>query len=423
MRAFSLAPERLAHTARWILLAGWIYLVASLLAPTIAPDIIARRLIGDQLNKEFGYNDGPLIFWGVIVPLGILIIFVLSHELWRRLCPLAFASQLFRAIGKQRLVMVKGKPMVAKVNNESWLHKNHIKLQWSLFITGITFRLLFTNGNPVALGLFLLATILSAIFVGWAYGGKAWCQYFCPMAPVQSILIGPKSYLGGDSHTTSTTKVTQSMCRTVDSDGKEQSSCIACQNPCIDIDSERAYWSSLNKKRALSWAWYSYPGIILCFFLLMQAVGDGDRSYLSSRHWAYDEHIWERVGKPLDFFAREKHSSEGKAPPPLLLPTAAEIQINEKLRRLSNPQRIETTQNPENKNLDTRRNGSYIEPTSKINLQKSGRSNSTTSSMNGQQAGKNSTSNNTNISNESLPPPMQPPDFNGNTNHQPGKFF
>jgi hypothetical protein len=35
------------------------------------------------------------------------------------------------------------------------------------------------------------------------------------------------------------------MCRTVLPDGKEQSACVACQNPCIDIDAERNYWDSL----------------------------------------------------------------------------------------------------------------------------------------------------------------------------------
>ncbi len=45
---------------------------------------------------------GAKIFWGIVVPCGVLIIFVLGHETWRRICPLSFLSQIPRALGKQR---------------------------------------------------------------------------------------------------------------------------------------------------------------------------------------------------------------------------------------------------------------------------------------------------------------------------------
>jgi hypothetical protein len=70
-------------------------------------------------------------------------------------------------------------------------------------------------------------------------------------------------------------RVTQSMCRTITADGREQSACVACQAPCIDIDAERAFWQTLRGKRSLAWAWFSYPGLILAFFLLMEQVGVG----------------------------------------------------------------------------------------------------------------------------------------------------
>ena len=94
------------------------------------------------------------------------------------------------------------------------------------------------------------------------------------MGPVQTILTGQRSALGGALFLDigSTSKITQSMCRSIADSGKEQSACVACQASCIDIDSERHYWQFLRGKRGLAWAWYSYPGLILMFFELMMAV-------------------------------------------------------------------------------------------------------------------------------------------------------
>ena len=182
--------------------------------------------------------------------------------------------------------------------------RHHIELQWSLLITGLVLRLLVVNSSPLGLGLLLLLTIGASLLVGWAYGGKAWCQYVCPMAPVQAILIGPRSLLGSSAHLGGKSKMTQSMCRSVGELGKETSACVACQSPCIDIDSERLYWQTLRGKRGLDWAWYSYPGLILAFFLLIQWQGDGDINYLRSGRWAYDNGLAERVLTPLGRFSR-----------------------------------------------------------------------------------------------------------------------
>ncbi len=44
---------------------------------------------------EQPYSMTARIFWAMIVPAGLLIIFVLGHEFWRRICPLSF-SRKFR---------------------------------------------------------------------------------------------------------------------------------------------------------------------------------------------------------------------------------------------------------------------------------------------------------------------------------------
>ena len=306
MQIFSQWPERQARLVRWVLLIGWLLLILSLFLPLSIPANLVPECRAANLHCLLHHQPGNRLFWGVVVPSGVLMIVLLSHELWRRICPLAFASQLFRALGRQRTRLGKGgKPEVVKVATDSWLGRHHVQLQWSLLISGLCLRLLVVNSSPLGLALFLLVTLAAAIAVGWAYGGKAWCQYLCPMAPVQTVLTGPRGPLGSPAHLGTNSKITQSMCRSLGDSGKEQSVCVACQAPCLDIDSERAFWQNLSGKRGLEWAWYSYPGLVFAFFELMQRMDrgasaqDGDLVYLRSGLWAYDAGLPGRALDPL----------------------------------------------------------------------------------------------------------------------------
>ncbi|MFN9175774.1 MAG: 4Fe-4S binding protein, partial [Synechocystis sp.] len=132
--------------------------------------------------------------------------------------------------------------------------------------------------------LWILFAIAAAIFVGYFYGGKSWCQYFCPMAPVQTIFSEPRGLLGSKPHL-SDEKISQSMCRTVLPDKTEQSACVACQSPCFDIDSERAYWEGLNKPEK-SFVRYGYVGLVIGYFFYY---------YLYAGNWDYYfSGIWNR---------------------------------------------------------------------------------------------------------------------------------
>jgi hypothetical protein len=309
MQLFSRLPERRLRLVRWALLIGWLLLIASLLLPVLAlPEALmppcSVLLDPDcQLHRQ----PGNRLFWGTVVPMGVLMIGVLSHELWRRICPLAFVSQLARALGRQRSRPGrKGRPEVVQVEANSWLGRHHLALQWCLLIAGLCLRLLWVNGSPLGLAILLLVTLAAALLVGWAWGGKAWCQYVCPMGPVQTVLTGLRGPLGSPAHVGTTSRVTQSMCRIIASDGREQSACVACQAPCIDIDAERAFWQTLRGKRSLDWAWFSYPGLILAFFLLMEQVGGADTDlardplgYLRSGAWAFDAGLPQRIWQPL----------------------------------------------------------------------------------------------------------------------------
>ena len=298
MRLINALSERRAHLLRWILLVGWAGLILTMLIPGWDP--WPFDLDHCPNLRDCHHHEGNQMFWGVVVPLGVLMLVLFSHELWRRMCPLAFASQLFRALGLQRTVAGKGgRRDLGKVGANSWLARHHVHLQWTLFITGLSLRLLVVNSNPLALGLFLALTVLAALVVGWAYAGKAWCQYFCPMAPVQTLLTGPLSLLGSPAQLQTGSALTQSMCRSVGATGKESSACVACQSPCIDIDSERTYWQNLFGKPGLTWAWYSYPGLVIGFFLLIQDESRGGGDYLRSGMWAYDNKAMSLIFTPL----------------------------------------------------------------------------------------------------------------------------
>ncbi len=207
--------EQQIRKVRWVLTCAWLMLIASLFYDPISPlittanqtwslfrikpeDCIAVQNTCLDLQP---YPLGAPIFWGMIVPSSIFILLVFGHELWRRICPLSFLSQIPRALGWQRQIKRtdsktgKVRYEIPKVKKDSWLGKNYLYLQFGLLFIGLCSRILFINGNAIALGLWLVITIAAAITVGYLYGGKTWCNYFCPMAPVQKIYAEPSALL------------------------------------------------------------------------------------------------------------------------------------------------------------------------------------------------------------------------------------
>lgn len=299
---FALLPEQRMHWIRWVLTVGWLLIVASLFydpwtsaltvpdhpwSPLRLPDSCVQ-VQGECLSEQ-PYPLGTTLFWGVIVPSAIFVLLVFGHELWRRICPLSFLSQIPRALGWQRQFKRENKKTgkvryeLAKVDPNSWLGRNYSYVQFGWLFAGLCGRILFFNADRLVLAGWLLFTIAAAIAVGYWYSGKSWCQYFCPMAPVQSIYSEPGGLLSSKAHT-SEQLVTQSMCRVVLPDGKEQSACVACQNPCIDIDAERTYWNNLNKPET-SFLRYGYVGLVIGYFAYYYLYA-GNWDYYFSGVWA-----------------------------------------------------------------------------------------------------------------------------------------
>ncbi len=303
--------EKKMHLVRWVLVIAWLVLIVSLFYDPVSsvltspenlnsPFSLSREIftpqgcIKVQANclLEQTYPMGARIWWSMIVPAGILIIFVLGHEFWRRICPLYFVSQIPTALGIQRKKRVvnpitgKSTLKLALVAKDSWLGRNHLYLQFGFLFWGLVARILAINSHRTVLGVFLILTMLSAIAVGYLYGGKSWCNYFCPMATVQTLYTGPRGLLGTPAYQTQS-RITQSMCRIVDDTGAEKSGCVGCKSSCIDIDAERSYWEEL-KKPGRRLTQYGYFGLMFGFYFYYFAYA-GNWNYYFSGVWTHEE--------------------------------------------------------------------------------------------------------------------------------------
>jgi len=298
----SKVSEKQMHIVRWVLVIGWLLLIISLFYDPISPHLTdpdnflspfrdrhqCILVQGECLDLLEPYPMGARIFWGMIVPSGIMIVLVFGHETWRRICPLYFLSQIPRALGLQPR---------RKVEEKSWLGQNHLYLQFGLFFLGLNFRILFVNSARPVLGLFLLLTIGSAITIVYLYGGRSWCHYVCPFGMVQIVFTGPRGLLGTEAHTAPSGSITQSTCRTTDPQtGQDQIACIGCKAPCMDIDAENAYWQQLQKPgRKL--VQYGYLGLVIGYFVYYELYA-GNFNYYFSGAWTHEANQLATLFKP-----------------------------------------------------------------------------------------------------------------------------
>ncbi|MEB3360716.1 MAG: hypothetical protein VKI42_01175 [Synechococcaceae cyanobacterium] len=113
---------------------------------------------------------------------------------------------------------------------------------------------------------------------------------------------------------------------------------MACQAPCLDIHAERQFWQNLERKRGLAWAWYSYSGLGLAFFSLMEWSGDGHDRWvhplgdLRSGPGALDRHLISRAWQPLPRL--------GPLPRLVMIPLVLSAATWPSLRNRWNPQAI-----------------------------------------------------------------------------------
>jgi hypothetical protein len=317
-------PEKQMIRVRSLLAIAWLLLIASLIYDPISPLLThpdthwsLLRLdprvfdpqqcyevvtVQGQCFIERPYAIATRVFWGVIVGAVICMVFLFGHESWRRICPLSFFSQLPRLWGIQRQKQTtnprtsKIRLEVVKIDPNSWLGRHHIAFQFGFLFIGLCLRMLFLDSHRLLLAAFLSATILASILVGYLFAGKTWCQYICPMGPIEVFYTGPRALWGSLAHEKTTSKITQSMCRIIDETGKEKSACVACKSACFDIDAERSYWDSL-KNSQRKFFHYSYVGLVVAFYLYYIFYA-GDLNYFYSGAWTHDPEQVQRLFTP-----------------------------------------------------------------------------------------------------------------------------
>jgi hypothetical protein len=262
------APERTMRAVRAVLATGFVLLIAAL----IANPAVLGRVPGVATQGPLG--PAGFLWWTLTVPLIPVFLLVFGHEAWRRVCPLSALSQIPRSLGlstqkKRELDRDTGtiKQKLRLIPGASWLARNASGVQFALLVAAVMLRVALLNQSRLALGLFLAGVVVTAFCVGLVFGGKTWCNTFCPISPVQKFYTGPRGLLESRSHL-ALKVITGSMCRTHDAGGREVSACVGCRSPCPDVDLERSYWAELQSPaRAL--ATFGYAGLVAGYVSIM----------------------------------------------------------------------------------------------------------------------------------------------------------
>jgi hypothetical protein len=309
----SRVSERKMLSARVLLLLAWLILIASLfwdpysimltqMGNTASPFRVTDTVIRVQDHQLVAspYPMGARIFWTMLVPILPLFLMVFGHEAWRRICPLSFASQIpgymglrrFRSRLERRTGLVSRS--VALFDRQSWIARNSWYVQFGLLFAGIVSRLLIINTDRQAMGIALLAVIGAAMLTGFFWGGKTWCNYFCPANVVQKIYTEPGGIFESAPHF-SRAALPQSMCRKPSPKG-DVSACVACTSSCGDIDLQRSYWNGVLEPQRRN-VYYMFFGLILGFYGYYYLYSGGWDYYFSGI-WTHEEGVRQKLFGP-----------------------------------------------------------------------------------------------------------------------------
>jgi hypothetical protein len=154
-------------------------------------------------------RTGFAVFWGIVVPL-LPILFFVAPGFWRNVCPMATLNQLPRVLGFTRaLTMPK------------WFREYGYVIGIGLFLVIVPARKLVFEQNGAALGVLLIASLVTPFVAGILLKGKSgWCSTMCPLLPVQR-LYGQTPFL----------TVRNAHCRP----------CVGCVKNCYDFNPPVAY--------------------------------------------------------------------------------------------------------------------------------------------------------------------------------------
>ena len=119
---------------------------------------------------------GRLVWTVAVASLPLFIVLVGYHN-WRRICPLAFVSQIPVRLRR---------PGTRRVSNS--FEQYYCFLPFATFFLGLWLRLIWTNGDGVAIATFFVLISFAALGVGILFTGKTWCNYVCPVSFIDSTV-------------------------------------------------------------------------------------------------------------------------------------------------------------------------------------------------------------------------------------------
>ncbi|MBV8737008.1 MAG: cyclic nucleotide-binding domain-containing protein [Alphaproteobacteria bacterium] len=263
----------------------------------LRPDAAPVMVQGHPLAAT-PYAMGNRMWWTMVLPLVPIFLMVFGHEAWRRVCPLSHFSQIPHMLGWQHKIKTLNRrsgrvDRVLALLPQGWLRRNNYYLQLAFLTAGVCARLLFVNADRIALVGIFAFMLGFALIIGLLYGGKTWCNYFCPIAVIQDIYTGPGGLVESKAHLAGT-PVSQSMCRAPGPRG-DQSICVACTTNCPDIDVENSYWRTLDSdpKRFM---YYGFFGLVWAFYSYYW-VYSGGWDYYFTGAWTHESG---QMGKLLD---------------------------------------------------------------------------------------------------------------------------
>ena len=221
------------------------------------PELILFFTLLISVPFLFFFDDITALIWTIIIPPLPLLIILIGFSKWRNICPLAAISKISQKINLSNKRTV---PL--------WFENNFYILQYFLLFLALVFRLTTINFNDFYLILFFIFIFASAFIINLIFTGKSWCNFFCPIGVVERIycISNAKNY------------TQNSACST----------CTACKKNCPDIDMESNYWKE-QKNKQKSFLFYSFPGMILGFYLYFY-FQSGEYTYYFSRDWTHDTH-------------------------------------------------------------------------------------------------------------------------------------
>jgi len=195
------------------------------------------------------------ILWTVSIAALPLFFVLAGYHRWRRICPLAFFSQLPMLLGRG-----------GQRRAGPWLHAHGYRVAFGVFLVSLWLRLVATNGDGYAIAFFLTAIAIVAFVTGLFFTGKTWCNYVCPVYFVEKLYTEPRGLRDTPN----------SLCQP----------CTACRPSCPDINEESSYWKEilLPDKR---YVFYAFPGVVLAFYFYY-FVQAGSWDYYFGGRWTHE---------------------------------------------------------------------------------------------------------------------------------------